>query len=128
MIKKINDEELKFIVPTEEASKVWKERLNHLGDLSLLPTTRLAYVGSTLPGKAREQVNYTGGLGMDNQGIRASLPRSEGSRAVKLDEGQKSGRKTTKKVAPKVSMAPEQHNDVPLDVKVKSQPATVAAH
>ncbi|KAF2172967.1 hypothetical protein M409DRAFT_62608 [Zasmidium cellare ATCC 36951] len=77
---------IKFIDPTEEASKEWKKRINALSDCSLFPTTKSTYMGGSLPGKAFEQVNYAGGLANYKQEIRAKLPKWEGFRVVPNDK------------------------------------------
>jgi cation diffusion facilitator CzcD-associated flavoprotein CzcO len=35
---------IKHISPTDEASKEWKKKINHLSDISLFPTTKLTLV------------------------------------------------------------------------------------
>ena len=47
---------LKYVNPTEEATKAWKKRINELGDATLFPTTRSTYMGGTVPGKNVEMV------------------------------------------------------------------------
>ena len=74
VINMIDAQGLKFTDATEGASHEWKKRINKLSDCSLFPTTRSTYMGGSLPGKAREQVNYAGGLAQYKQEIRAALP------------------------------------------------------
>ncbi|KAJ4347371.1 uncharacterized protein N0V89_011312 [Didymosphaeria variabile] len=61
-IRKVTRENLKYINPTQEASREWKRRINALSDATLFPTTRSTYMGGSMPGKAFEQVNYAGGI------------------------------------------------------------------
>ena len=44
-IKKIHNQGLKYINPTQEASDQWKERINALAAPTLFPTTRSTYMG-----------------------------------------------------------------------------------
>lgn len=81
----INNQGIKYIDPTDEASKEWKKRINALSDISLFPTTKSTYMGGSLPGKAFEQVNYAGGLGSYKDEIRSKLPGWQGFRVVNLD-------------------------------------------
>jgi len=55
-IKMANRQGLKYIHPTEEATKAWKKRIQELGDATLFPTTRSTYMGGTVPGKKVEMV------------------------------------------------------------------------
>ncbi|ODQ80282.1 hypothetical protein BABINDRAFT_161247 [Babjeviella inositovora NRRL Y-12698] len=51
-----------FIVPTEEAEKVWYKRVNDACNATLLPTTKSWYMGSNVPGKRVESLNYVSGI------------------------------------------------------------------
>jgi hypothetical protein len=57
-IKLANRQGLKYIHPTEEATKAWKKRIQELGDATLFPTTRSTYMGGTVPGKKVEMVRW----------------------------------------------------------------------
>ena len=57
-IKLANRQGLKYIHPTEEATKAWKQRIQELGDATLFPTTRSTYMGGTVPGKKVEMVRW----------------------------------------------------------------------
>ena len=63
VIKMIHRQGLKYIDATPEATKEWKKHINELSDITLLPTTRSTFMGGSIPGKVREQVNYAGGVG-----------------------------------------------------------------
>lgn len=81
-INMVNRKGLKYMNPTEEAQKKWKERINALSDATLFPTTRSTYMGGSIPGKAREQVNYAGGVGQYHDEIRAALTGLQGFEVV----------------------------------------------
>lgn len=83
-INMINKQGLKFINPTEEATKMWKQRINDLSNATLLPTTRSTYMGGSIPGKAFEQVNYAGGVGQYRSEIRTALTDWKGFDTVPL--------------------------------------------
>jgi cation diffusion facilitator CzcD-associated flavoprotein CzcO len=81
-INLINRQGLKYVDPTPEASKDWKQRINDLSNATLLPTTRSTYMGGSVPGKAFEQVNYAGGVGQYRDEIRAKLTGWSGFKTV----------------------------------------------
>lgn len=82
-IQKAERENIKYIDPTPEATKEWKDRINYLSNISLFPTTKSTYMGGSLPGKAFEQVNYAGGIPAYVVEIREKLPGWKGFRVVK---------------------------------------------
>lgn len=82
-INLINRQGLKYINPTPEATKVWKQRINDLSNKTLLPTTRSTYMGGSVPGKAFEQVNYAGGVDQYRTEIRNVFPAFDGFTTVK---------------------------------------------
>ena len=83
VIKKINAQGLKYIDPTLEATLEWKERINTLSAQTLFSTTeRSTYMGGGIPGKAPQQVNYTGGLAKYKEEIIAALSDWKGFRLV----------------------------------------------
>ncbi|KAF4828478.1 Baeyer-Villiger monooxygenase [Colletotrichum tropicale] len=61
-IVKIDGSGLRYIEPTPEAEKEWKDKVNALSDRTLHPLTDSWYMGANIPGKPREQLNYLGGL------------------------------------------------------------------
>lgn len=91
VINLMTSQNIKFIDPTEDASQQWKKHINELSDCTLFPTTRSTYMGGSLPGKAFEQVNYTGGLAHYKEEIRAALPGWRGFRVVGKDGNVKQG-------------------------------------
>ena len=101
-IKLANRQGLKYIHPTEEATKAWKQRIQELGDATLFPTTRSTYMGGTVPGKKVEMVRwnfqsrsydhfadyrlqtcYAGGVGAYAAEIRSKLQGFQGFETVK---------------------------------------------
>ncbi len=49
VIKHCERNGIKYINPTDEASKEWKKKINHLSDISLFPTTKSTYMGGSKP-------------------------------------------------------------------------------
>ncbi|ROV98801.1 hypothetical protein VPNG_08379 [Cytospora leucostoma] len=82
-ITKIQREGIKYVDATQEATKTWKDRINELSNATLFPTTRSTYMGGSVPGKAFEPVNYTGGIPMYKLEIRAALKDWQGFSVVK---------------------------------------------
>ncbi|GKT65697.1 steroid monooxygenase [Colletotrichum tofieldiae] len=82
-IRKIEREHIKYINPSSEATKAWKQRINALSDASLFPTTRSTYMGGSMPGKAFEQVNFAGGIPQYAKEIREKLDGWAGFDIVK---------------------------------------------
>lgn len=82
-ITKIRRESIKYVDATQEATKAWKNRINELSDATLIPTTRSTYMGGSVPGKAFEQVNYTGGIPSYRLEIRAALEDWKGFKVIK---------------------------------------------
>ncbi|KAF3484061.1 cyclohexanone 1,2-monooxygenase [Arthroderma uncinatum] len=62
VIKKIQKNGWKYVHPTSEAQEIWKEKVNAVSNITLLPQTDSWYMGANIPGKKREQLNYAGGL------------------------------------------------------------------
>ncbi|EFQ34605.1 HK97 family phage prohead protease [Colletotrichum graminicola M1.001] len=86
-IRKIEREHIKYINPTAEATKAWKQRINALSDATLFPTTRSTYMGGSVPGKAFEQVNFSGGVPQYADEIREKLDNWSGFDVVKDTRG-----------------------------------------
>lgn len=82
-IQKIEREGLKYINPTEEATRKWKKHINEISDATLFPTTKSTYMGGSIPGKAFEQVNYAGGIPAYVVEIRDALDGWVGFETVK---------------------------------------------
>ncbi|KAI8211224.1 Cyclohexanone 1,2-monooxygenase [Colletotrichum sp. SAR 10_76] len=72
-IVKIDGSGLRYIEPTPEAEKEWKDKVNALSDRTLHPLTDSWYMGANIPGKPREQLNYLGGLDFYERECRMTL-------------------------------------------------------
>ncbi|KAJ2898110.1 FAD/NAD(P)-binding domain-containing protein [Zalerion maritima] len=48
--------------PTLEAEQEWCDLVNNIGDMTLLPETKSEYMGTNIPGKPKEMLNFLGGL------------------------------------------------------------------
>ena len=62
VITKMKEDGLGSIEATREAEVEWKKKVMELHDKTLLSGTDSWYLGANIPGKPREQLNYTGGL------------------------------------------------------------------
>jgi cation diffusion facilitator CzcD-associated flavoprotein CzcO len=83
-INLIDRQGLKYIDATKDATDTWKQRINDLSNATLLPTTKSTYMSCNVPGKAFEQVNYSGGVGQYRTEIRAALTDWKGFKTVAL--------------------------------------------
>ncbi|PSR83911.1 cyclopentanone 1,2-monooxygenase [Coniella lustricola] len=88
-ITKMKRQGIKYINATEDATKTWKNHINELSDLTLMPTTRSTYMGGSVPGKAFEQVNYAGGIPKYKDEIREVLKTWKGFDVVMEETAQK---------------------------------------
>lgn len=82
-IKQMRQQGIKHLEPTDEAQRQWKKRIDNLSNLTLFPTVSSTYMGGNIPGKPKEQLNYTGGIASYKQEIRAALDSWEGFDIVK---------------------------------------------
>lgn len=83
-IRKMEREKIKYINPSDVATREWKQTINDISNASLFPTTRSTYMGGSVPGKAFEQVNYAGGIPKYAEVIRDRLDGWKGFEVVKL--------------------------------------------
>ncbi|PVH69789.1 FAD/NAD(P)-binding domain-containing protein [Cadophora sp. DSE1049] len=51
-----------FLNPDTESERAWREHVNMIGNMTLLPLTESEYMGTNIPGKTKEMLNYLGGL------------------------------------------------------------------
>jgi cation diffusion facilitator CzcD-associated flavoprotein CzcO len=72
-ITKMEANNIKSIEATKEAEQHWKRTVNELSDMTLFPQTDSWYMGANIPGKPREQLNFTGGFPLYNKKIRSAL-------------------------------------------------------
>jgi len=77
-IRKIDESGIISVNPTPEAEKEWKKKVNELSDRTLFPLADSWYMGANIPGKKREQLNWTGGLPMYERICRKALKNWEG--------------------------------------------------
>ncbi|PPJ52112.1 hypothetical protein CBER1_10404 [Cercospora berteroae] len=82
-IKLCERNNIKYINPTDRASREWKSKINELSDKTLFPTTKSTYMGGSDPKKAFEQTCYSGGEYEYAKTIRAVLPNFDGFEVVK---------------------------------------------
>ena len=52
----------KTIDPTAQSEAEWTKHVADLCDITLFPGTQGWYMGTNIPGKPRESLNYTGGI------------------------------------------------------------------
>lgn len=62
IICKMENEGVKSLVATREAERAWSDEVNALANMSLLPQANSWYMGSNIPGKPVQSLNYIGGL------------------------------------------------------------------
>lgn len=62
IIFKMENEGVKSLVATREAERAWSDEVNALANMSLLPQANSWYMGSNIPGKSVQSLNYIGGL------------------------------------------------------------------
>ncbi|KAI8206174.1 Baeyer-Villiger monooxygenase [Colletotrichum sp. SAR 10_86] len=51
-----------YIEPNQDAEQAWRQLVNNIGDATLLPQTQSEYMGTNIPGKPKEMLNFLGGL------------------------------------------------------------------
>lgn len=61
-IQKIKDENVKSINATKDAEEQWRQKVQDLSAKSLFHSVNSWYMGANIPGKPREQLNYSGGI------------------------------------------------------------------
>jgi len=79
----LRDKGYKRLDVSEKAEQEWREQVNAIGNATLLPHTASEYMGTNIPGKPKEMLNYLGGLPNYIQQINAVL--SEGFPGYHLD-------------------------------------------
>ena len=77
-IVKAKAEGIKRIDPTREAEEEWRRKVKEISDTTLFPSTDSWYMGANIPGKPREQLNYTGGIPKYDEECQATLPEWKG--------------------------------------------------
>ncbi|KAH8732278.1 hypothetical protein GQ44DRAFT_754822 [Phaeosphaeriaceae sp. PMI808] len=79
-MQKLRDEKMDYCEATHEAEKEWRETFTEFSDKTLFAQTKSWYMGDNVPGKAREQLNFTGGFPEYKELIRSVL--DDGFRGV----------------------------------------------
>lgn len=78
VIKKMKDEGIAHINPTEEAQKAWSKSVNDIFDETLFAGTASWYTGANIPGKPVEALNYAGGLPRYMDSAESTLDKWDG--------------------------------------------------
>ena len=82
-IKAMHEQKVKSIDATHDAEVSWHKLIKDLGEDSLFPQANSWYMGANIPGKPREQLNFTGGLGLYRKQIGQALDGWKGFDVVK---------------------------------------------
>ncbi|KAF7190538.1 Baeyer-Villiger monooxygenase [Pseudocercospora fuligena] len=61
-LKHMRESGVKTMETTKEAELEWRQHVNDIANMSLLPKADSWYMGANIPGKPREALNYLGGL------------------------------------------------------------------
>lgn len=78
MIKKMRDENIKYVDATPEAAQAWADDLATMSKMTLLEQTNSWYMGANIPGKKREMLNYLKGLVVYEKACRDAIPEWDG--------------------------------------------------
>ncbi|KAE8375822.1 hypothetical protein BDV26DRAFT_266909 [Aspergillus bertholletiae] len=62
MISKIEQESIRSLTATPQAESAWNDEVNAITNMTLLPLANSWYMGSNIPGKPVQSLNYLGGL------------------------------------------------------------------
>lgn len=62
LISKMEKEKVQSVVATPEAESAWNDEVNAITNMTLLPLAESWYMGSNIPGKPVQSLNYLGGL------------------------------------------------------------------
>ncbi|GKZ27785.1 hypothetical protein AbraIFM66951_005248 [Aspergillus brasiliensis] len=61
-IRRMETESIRSIAATPEAESAWNDEVNAVANMTLLPLAKSWYMGSNIPGKPVQSLNYVGGL------------------------------------------------------------------
>jgi hypothetical protein len=78
MIAKMRREGIATIEAKHSAEKKWKQDIQDMNDKTLFPLTDSWYMGSNIPGKKKEQLNYIAGIPSYEKDCRAALEKWDG--------------------------------------------------
>jgi hypothetical protein len=62
LVKRLRDEGVQCIDAKKEAEDVWYKTVQDISNATLFTKAVSWYMGSNIPGKKREQLNYIGGI------------------------------------------------------------------
>lgn len=62
IIRKMESEGVRSLTATKEAESAWNDEVNALANKTVLPLAKSWYMGSNIPGKPVQSLNYIGGL------------------------------------------------------------------
>ena len=82
-MEKMKQQHIRYIDAKPEAAAAYKEGLKAFMDLTLFPTTKSTYMGSSIPGKTFEPMCYMKGLPAYAVEIQQALDSMEGFDVVK---------------------------------------------
>ena len=72
-LKYLRNKGVREVEATKDAEVGWTNQVHTIGDATLLPLTESEYMGTNVPGKRKEMLNYLGGLPMYMQQIHNCL-------------------------------------------------------
>ncbi|QIW94936.1 hypothetical protein AMS68_000454 [Peltaster fructicola] len=78
MITKMRKENITTIEPQHDAEVKWKQDIQDMNNKTLFRFTDSWYMGSNIPGKPREQLNYLAGIPQYDQDCRAAIEQWTG--------------------------------------------------
>lgn len=78
MIKKMRDENIKYLDAMQEAAQAWADDLAATSKMTLLEDANSWYMGANIPGKKREMLNYLKGLVVYEKSCRDAMPNWDG--------------------------------------------------
>lgn len=78
LLQKLRSEGIQSIEARRDAEVKWKQAIQDDNNKTLLPLTDSWYMGSNIPGKPREQLNYLGGIAQYEAECRKALATLEG--------------------------------------------------
>ena len=84
-IVKLEKENVRSIEPLAESEKEWKDLINKMADMTLLPLTNSWWTGNNIPGRKAETLSYVGGLNNYEPQIRSHLDDWKGFEIIKAN-------------------------------------------
>jgi len=74
-IQKMQRDGIKYIDPQAEAERAWHDEVQQLANQTLVPQTKSWYMGSNIPGKPVESLNYLGGIPVYQKKLKDALDK-----------------------------------------------------